>query len=77
MFFDKTTVSGHSIFAVCGLTASVLPTFLCNIWYHRLSFLIPFNLIFILHIISIGIIFVIKATLRGLNHTRFYTNFIV
>jgi hypothetical protein len=77
LVFDKRSVSGHSIFAVCCLTVSVLPTFLCDIWYHKLDYLIPFNLIFILHVISVLIIFVIKTTLYQPDHTRFYTSHIV
>ena len=77
LVFDKRSVSGHSIFAVCCLIVSVLPTFLCDIWYHRLSYLIPFNVIFILHILSTAIIFCIKITLYQPDQTRFYTSMIV
>jgi len=75
--YDKKSVSGHSIFAVCCVTVSILPTFLCNIWYRKVDLLIPFNLIFILHVLSLFLIFSIKTTLYKPDHTRFYVCYVV
>lgn len=77
LVFDKRSVSGHSVFAVCCLTVNFLPTFLCDLWYHRIDFLIPFNLIFILYVCSVILLFSIKLGLNQPDHTRFYAALVV